>query len=259
MRHRASRPLIDLWRRLPRATARPFGAVARLSPVRALVALLVMLGLGTGVFVAVASDGGGSSHRPSAPEALGPRPDPATSRAGERPTLTDEKSTTATPTAHGKSPEPSTPPASESQASSPTESVDPSAVAGLPSTLRSKLDQATSSPSVPATPSTKPSQKDSASSSAAAKDLTPPNTSVSRRFPAGDSAVFSFSASESASYACSLDGSTYSSCGSPTSYSDLDPGWHTFSVRAEDAAGNVDPTPATVRWHASGGPTSDDD
>jgi hypothetical protein len=29
-------------------------------------------------------------------------------------------------------------------------------------------------------------------------------------------------------------------------------------VRATDTAGNVDPSPATTRWHASGGPSDDD-
>ena len=31
MRHRASRPFIDQWRRLPRATARPIGAAAKVA------------------------------------------------------------------------------------------------------------------------------------------------------------------------------------------------------------------------------------
>jgi hypothetical protein len=34
-------------------------------------------------------------------------------------------------------------------------------------------------------------------------------------------------------------------------------GWHTFAVRATDAAGNVDPNPAEVRWHATEGGSED--
>ena len=37
-------------------------------------------------------------------------------------------------------------------------------------------------------------------------------------------------------------------CADPKSYVDLTAGPHTFSVRAIDAAGNVDPTPATYSW-----------
>jgi hypothetical protein len=88
---------------------------------------------------------------------------------------------------------------------------------------------------------------------AIAKDTTPPSSSLSREFPAGDAAWFSFSANESASFTCSLDGAAYTSCNSPTRYSDLEPGWHTFSVRATDTAGNVEPSPAKVRWHARDG------
>jgi hypothetical protein len=68
--------------------------------------------------------------------------------------------------------------------------------------------------------------------------------------------VFTFTASEVSTFTCSLDGAAYSSCVSPLTFAQVGPGWHTFSVRARDAAGNVDPTPASVRWHASGGPVN---
>lgn len=49
-------------------------------------------------------------------------------------------------------------------------------------------------------------------------------------------------------YECSLDGSVYSSCVSPATYNSLALGFHTFNVQALDAAGNVDPTPASWNW-----------
>jgi hypothetical protein len=70
--------------------------------------------------------------------------------------------------------------------------------------------------------------------------------------------VFSLSANEAATFTCSLDGAPFSACDSPTHYADLDPGWHTFAVRATDKAGNVDPSPAKTRWHSTGGHSEDE-
>jgi hypothetical protein len=62
-------------------------------------------------------------------------------------------------------------------------------------------------------------------------------------------ASFTFSASTSpASFECSLDGGAFGVCTSPKSYSALGDGAHVFAVRAVDAAGNVDPTPAAFTW-----------
>jgi glucose/arabinose dehydrogenase len=61
-------------------------------------------------------------------------------------------------------------------------------------------------------------------------------------------ARFSFSASPAgAEFRCRLDRKPFRSCGSPKTYSHLRHGIHLFEVAA-DAAGNVDPTPATFRW-----------
>ena len=49
-------------------------------------------------------------------------------------------------------------------------------------------------------------------------------------------------------FQCSLDGSAYKDCSSPTTYSHLSRSIHTFKVRAVDAAGNVDASPATFSW-----------
>ncbi len=48
-------------------------------------------------------------------------------------------------------------------------------------------------------------------------------------------------------FECSLDGATFSACGSPQDYTDLDDGSHQFRVRAK-AAGNTDQSPATRSW-----------
>lgn len=53
------------------------------------------------------------------------------------------------------------------------------------------------------------------------------------------------------SFKCRLDSiqeSAFQSCTSPKTYSGLTAGSHTFEVRATDASGNVDPTPASRTW-----------
>ena len=62
------------------------------------------------------------------------------------------------------------------------------------------------------------------------------------------SASFAFSSELGAVHECSLDGAAYVACSSPTDYSGLAVGEHTFAVRAIDVAGNVDPSPASHAW-----------
>ena len=85
-----------------------------------------------------------------------------------------------------------------------------------------------------------------------APDITPPETSISAgpaSMTGSSSAKFFFAANEAgSSFECDLDGNGWESCASPKSYSGLLLGTHQFSVRATDAAGNVDPTPATRQW-----------
>ena len=57
-------------------------------------------------------------------------------------------------------------------------------------------------------------------------------------------ATFTLSSSEpNSTFECSLDSGAFSVCSSPKKYTGLANGSQTFSVRAKDAAGNIDPTP----------------
>jgi hypothetical protein len=88
-------------------------------------------------------------------------------------------------------------------------------------------------------------------------DTTAPTTTISSGTSGSStatSASFSFTGSDdttaagSLTFACSIDGGSYSSCTSPKAYNSLAVGDHTFSVRATDAAGNTDASPATGSW-----------
>ena len=83
-------------------------------------------------------------------------------------------------------------------------------------------------------------------------DVTAPETTIDSG-PSGTvdsaSASFTFSSTESGStFECSLDGDAFASCSSPNSYVNLSDGSHTLQVRATDAAGNTDATPAERTW-----------
>jgi hypothetical protein len=69
--------------------------------------------------------------------------------------------------------------------------------------------------------------------------------------------TFAFSSEPGASFACKVDSHPYAPCGSPKTTRRLSGGEHTFSVRARDAAGNVDPTPATRSFTVDTGPKPD--
>lgn len=62
-------------------------------------------------------------------------------------------------------------------------------------------------------------------------------------------ATFSFTSNESnVHFQCSLDGGAAAACTSPTSYTGLAAGGHTFTVAAVDQYGIVDPSPANFSW-----------
>lgn len=82
-------------------------------------------------------------------------------------------------------------------------------------------------------------------------DTTPPETTLVSG-PSGTVATrdasFAFSAEPGASFECALDGGAFAGCSSPQNYGALAEGDHTFAVRAIDAAGHTDGTPATRAW-----------
>ncbi len=90
-----------------------------------------------------------------------------------------------------------------------------------------------------------------ASGPPAGADTNPPNTQITKGpkdKTKKKTATFEFSASEPATFACTLDGKQeFKACTSPLTVK-VKKGKHSFEVTATDAAGNADPTPATDRW-----------
>jgi hypothetical protein len=83
-------------------------------------------------------------------------------------------------------------------------------------------------------------------------DTVPPDTTITGG-PTGSTtattATFTFTSTQSpATFQCSLDNAAFTACTSPNTYSGFAKGTHTFQVRSIDAAGNVDPTPASRTW-----------
>ena len=83
-------------------------------------------------------------------------------------------------------------------------------------------------------------------------DTTPPNTTISAAPAAltnSNSASLAFTATEAGTtFESRLDGAAFAAATSPQALAALAEGSHTFEVRARDAAGNVDATPATATW-----------
>ncbi len=61
-------------------------------------------------------------------------------------------------------------------------------------------------------------------------------------------ATFEFSSEPGATFECRLDEAPFGSCSSPRTFTGLSNGAHTFRVRAKDAVGNIDASPATRAW-----------
>ena len=94
----------------------------------------------------------------------------------------------------------------------------------------------------PATPTPRPASR------TFTVDTAPPDTTIDSG-PAGTTndptPTFGFSSEAGASFQCKVDSGSYAACSSPKTTSLLTDGSHTFHVRARDAAGNPDPTPAS--------------
>lgn len=72
-------------------------------------------------------------------------------------------------------------------------------------------------------------------------------TSAPQASTTSTSASFSFSSNDqAATFACSLDGAAFAGCSSPTAYSNLATGSHSFQVKATDSNGTS--SPASYRW-----------
>jgi glycosidase len=91
-------------------------------------------------------------------------------------------------------------------------------------------------------------------------DLTAPDTAIVTKplSPTyGLLATFSFSATDNltgtVTFECSLDGGAFAACANPSTFTGLAPGGHTIAVRARDAAGNLDPSPASYAWFINPG------
>ena len=259
MRHKAPRSFVDRWRRLPPTTARLLGEASGQRPFHALVAVVLTISLGAGAYLALSSASGGSS--------IGPTVLAGSTPPGESgpPDTTDEGSVsvggpvTAGSSDPGASGQPETAEAAETAETAETATgvtADPPTRPG-PETESPSAGTATTdttgttgtSPATPSPPSPEPS--------VTVEDVTPPDTSLAAEFPEPDVGEFWLSATEPATFVCSLDEAAYTPCASHTTLSDLDPGWHTLAVRATDAAGNTDPIPAETTWHATGGGSSD--
>jgi hypothetical protein len=82
-------------------------------------------------------------------------------------------------------------------------------------------------------------------------DATPPETTIDSgpedaSVQAAGRAMFAFSSSETGStFECRLDGGSWDGCSSPEELRHLSAGPHTFEVRATDAYGNTDASPAS--------------
>jgi hypothetical protein len=83
-------------------------------------------------------------------------------------------------------------------------------------------------------------------------DADPPNTKI-KKGPEGNvetgTVTVKFKSTEPGStFTCKLDRKRYKPCRSPKKLKNLDQGKHKFRVRATDAAGNTDPTPAKLKF-----------
>jgi hypothetical protein len=85
------------------------------------------------------------------------------------------------------------------------------------------------------------------------QDTLRPHTELTAGPPASapvnsSQATLTFASPDGTAFQCSLDAGAWEPCSSPKTYTGLAAGRHAFSVRAVDAAGNVDGTPVIRSW-----------
>lgn len=94
-------------------------------------------------------------------------------------------------------------------------------------------------------------------------DTTPPETTIDAGPPDPSSETtgeFEFSSNEAgAVFECSLDSGAFTACAGTLTTGVLAAGAHTLQVRATDAAGNVDASPASYTWTIQVGTDTDND
>ena len=82
----------------------------------------------------------------------------------------------------------------------------------------------------------------------------PPETEITAgpsgttKYPSASFWFLSSEPGEGSSFECSLDGAAYAACSAPQGYEGLSSATHTFQVRAVDAGGEADGTPASRTW-----------
>lgn len=84
-----------------------------------------------------------------------------------------------------------------------------------------------------------------------AMDTTPPETTITSGPPGvtnSTSATIEFTSNEPGTFEGRLDSGVFGTVTSPVNLTTVAEGTHTYEVRAKDAAGNVDPSPASVTW-----------
>jgi subtilisin-like proprotein convertase family protein len=82
-------------------------------------------------------------------------------------------------------------------------------------------------------------------------DVTPPETTITKKPKTGfrHTSKIRFTSNEAgATFQCKVDSKKFKPCSSPLKLKNLKFGKHKFQVRAIDAAGNVDPSPARAKW-----------
>lgn len=271
MRHRAPRRLFGLL------SPRVLGAVRRPGWLVYAIASLIVVVAGGAFAAAGLFRGGGdealASNTP-ATERIGTQAPP--SRGSDRDPLASQSADPSErPAADGQGPTGSTgetelpdPTPQGVDSSTPSTSPDPAdttagdAASGTPSGSGSSSSPSSgsSSPQSSQQPSDRPDEDDDDDSSDDGDDSDDdsgdddaPQTSILEG-PIGKLVPsFEFTADEKATFTCSVDGGSWSSCSSGVTVDGLSAGWHTFAVRATDSAGNTDPSPDTWDFKTVGG------